>query len=51
MSKSNPLVIPAQAGIQRTKQLMVQLDPGLRRDDDIFALGKCHGGLTLYFFR
>ena len=32
------LVIPAKAGIQGTKPLMVRLDPGLRRDDGVFCL-------------
>ena len=31
-------VIPAKAGIQGAKPLMVRLDPGLRRDDGVFLL-------------
>jgi hypothetical protein len=42
-------VIPAQAGIQGTKLLRQQLDPGLRRDDGVFYLSKCHSGQTTVF--
>jgi hypothetical protein len=33
-------VIPAQAGIQEKRPLLVRLDPGLRRDDGDFGLSK-----------
>ncbi|MGB5326861.1 MAG: helix-turn-helix domain-containing protein, partial [Gammaproteobacteria bacterium] len=48
MSKLRLLVIPAQAGIQGTKPLTVQLDPGLRRDDGGFGLSKCHLGQSTF---
>jgi hypothetical protein len=38
------IVIPAQAGIQEKWPLLARLDPGLRRDDGVYCLSKCHSG-------
>ena len=45
--ENTTFVITAQAGIQKKGPLMVQLDPGLRRDDRSFGLSKRYSVLAL----
>ena len=44
--RKHTFVIPAQAGIQEMRPLLIRMDPGLRRDDGGFGLSKCHSCLV-----